>query len=332
MPRSRLLLAALAVPVALAAPATSLGAQALDIHEWPVPWPQTFTRDPYVAPDGRVWICGMNGNYVTVMDTTTGQFRRYDLPEPANPHNLIVDAKGFVWYAGNRGAHIGRLDPASGQVTQYPMPDPAARDPHTLAWDPAGDIWFTVQGGNFIGKLTVATGTVRLVPVPTARARPYGIVVAPSGQPWIALFGTNKLATVDPASFALREVTLPRAEARVRRLVLTSDGRVWYADWAGGYLGVYDPRSGAFDEWRAPAAGQSRPYALQVDARDRLWLVETGVQPNSMVGFDPATRAFFGGTPIPSGAGTVRHMVYDPEVHAIWFGTDANTLGRARLP
>ncbi len=325
MTRWRLLVAALAFPAAV-------GAQSVEIKEWDVPWERTFTRDPYVAPDGRVWICGMNGNYVTVMDTTTGEFKRYDLPSPANPHNLIVDKQGFVWYAGNRGAHIGRLDPASGQITQYPMPDSAARDPHTLMWDPAGDIWFTVQGGNFVGKLTVATGAVRLIAVPTPNARPYGIVVEPSGRPWIALFGTNKLATVDPKSFELREIALPRAEARVRRLELTSDGRVWYADWAAGYLGVYHPPTQAFDEWRAPSAERSRPYALSVDARDRLWLVETGIQPNQMVGFDPATKQFFGATAIPSGAGTVRHMVYDPKVHAIWFGTDANTLGRARLP
>ncbi|MGH7538574.1 MAG: virginiamycin B lyase family protein, partial [Gemmatimonadales bacterium] len=161
---------------------------AMDIKEWPVPWAQTYTRDPYVAPDGRVFFCGMSGNYVGVLDTVSGEFRRFDLPNPANPHNLIVDAKGIVWYAGNRGSHIGRLDPATGKVTTYPMPDAAARDPHTLAWDPNGDIWFTVQGGNFIGKLTVATGAVRLVAVPTPRARPYGIVVEPSGRPWIVLF------------------------------------------------------------------------------------------------------------------------------------------------
>ena len=68
-------------------------AQAPQIREWPVPWAQTFTRDPYVAPDGRVFFCGMNGNYVGVLDTVSGAFRRFELPSPANPHNLIIDAK-----------------------------------------------------------------------------------------------------------------------------------------------------------------------------------------------------------------------------------------------
>lgn len=305
---------------------------ALDIKEWPVPWPNTFTRDPYVAPDGRVFFCGMAGNYVGVLDTTTGEFKRFELPNPANPHNLIIDAKGIVWYAGNRGAHIGRLDPATGQVTKYPMPDSAAGDPHTLAWDRAGDIWFTVQGGNFIGKLTMSSGAVRLARVATSAARPYGIVVEPGGRPWIALFGTNKLATVDPGSFALREITLPRPETRVRRLVLTTDGRVWYADWAGGFLGVYDPKTERTQEWAMPGAGNSRPYAMVVDEKDRLWIVETGAQPNRFVGFDTKTLTFLEPTPIPSGAGTVRHMVFEPKANAVWFATDAHTVGRARLP
>ena len=238
----------------------------------------------------------------------------------------------MVWYTGNRGAHIGRLDPATGQVTRYPMPDSAARDPHTLVWDGAGDIWFTVQGSNFIGKLTVADGAVRLIPVPSPRARPYGIVLDRAGAPWIALFGTNKLATVDPGTFALREVALPRAEARVRRLTTTTDGRVWYADHAGGFLGAYDPVSGQFREWPLPSGAESRPYAMVVDARDRLWIVETGVQPNRFVGFDTKTERFLEAAAIPSGAGTVRHMMFEPRTNTVWFATDASTVGRAVLP
>jgi len=307
-------------------------AQAPQIREWPVPWPQTFTRDPYVAPDGRVFFCGMNGNYVGVLDTVSGAFRRFELPDPANPHNLIIDARGMVWYAANRGAHIGRLDPATGRVTRYAMPDSTVRDPHTLVWDGAGDIWFTAQGSNVVGKLTVADGAVRLIRVPTPGARPYGIVVDRTGAPWIALFGTNRIATVDPRTFALREIALPRKEARARRLVTTTDGRVWYADYAGGMIGVYDAASGQFREWALPSGAQSRPYAMVVDARDRLWIVETGVQPNRFVGFDTKAGRFLAGADIPSGAGTVRHMMFEPRTNSVWFATDASTVGRAVLP
>jgi virginiamycin B lyase len=317
---------------ALVAAAPAVKPPAVEIKEWPVPWPNTFTRDPYVAPDGRVFFCGMAGNYIGVLDTVTGQFKRFELPRPANPHSLIVDPQGKVWYTGNGGAHIGRLDPTTGEVTKFPMPDPAARDPHSLAWDPAGDIWFTVQGSNFVGKLTVATGAIRLIAVPTPRALPYGIVIDPSGRPWIDLFGTNKLATVDPATFTLREITLPRAAARPRRIARTSDGRIWYGDYAGGFLGAYDPKTEQTREWAMPSGTSAQPYAMVSDAKDRVWFVETGVQPNRFVGFDSKTSTFLDPVPVPSGGRTVRNMVFDPKGNAVWFATDLSTVGRARLP
>jgi virginiamycin B lyase len=69
------------------------------------------------------------------------------------------------------------------------------------------------------------------------------------------------------------------------------------------------------------------------DDRDRIWLVETGVQPNKLVGFNPKTEKWISITPISeSGAGTVRHMIYHVPTKSLWFGTDANTIGRARIP
>lgn len=304
-----------------------------EIREWPVPWEQSRPRDPYVGPDGRVWFVGQRSHYVAYLDPETGEFERFDLEEGTGPHNLIVAEDGTVWYAGNRAAHIGELDPASGEVVKHPMPDPEARDPHTLVFDPNGThIWFTVQGGNFVGRLHRSTGEVELVAVPTPGARPYGIVVTPDGRPWIAQFGTYKLSTIDPETMELREIELPRPEARPRRLQLTSDGAVWYVDYATGILGRYEPETGEFEEWQAPGAEGARPYGMAVDSEDRLWFVETGPSPNRFVGFDPAREEFFSVTEIGSGGGSVRHMYYDASTDSVWFGTDENTIGRARLP
>ena len=303
----------------------------VEIQEWQVPWEDTRPRDPYVAPDGDIWFVGQRGDYVSEFNPETGKFRRLDLPDGAGPHNLIVDNEGFIWYAGNRAAHIGRLNPEDGSIRQYPMPDQRARDPHTLIFDQNGDIWFTVQGGNFVGKLAVESGDIELIDVPTQRARPYGILVDDNNRPWIVLFGTNKLATVDPETMELTEIPLEREEARPRRIALTSDGKVWYVDYAQGYLGSYNPDDGSFREWQLPEGAGSRPYAMASDDQDRLWMVETGVNPNLFVGFDPKTEKFFSSTPIESGGGTVRHMVFHEPTHSIWFGTDTNYLGQAKL-
>jgi virginiamycin B lyase len=311
---------------------TALALNPVEITEWPVPWADTRPRDPFVDAHGRTWFVGQRGDYVAYLNSGTGEFRRFDLSEGSGPHNLIVDDGGQVWFAGNRDAYIGRLDPESGDITRFEMPDPAARDPHTLAFDPAGDIWFTVQGGNFVGRLTRKSGDVELVRVPTERARPYGIVVANDGRPWFNEFGTNKIGTVDPQTMEPREFTLPAAEARGRRIELTRDGGVWYADYARGYIGRLDPASGEVREWATPGGPRSQPYAMAVDDRGRLWVVESGASPNRVLGFDPAAGEFFSSTPIASGGGTVRHMVFHAPTRELWFGTDTNTIGRARVP
>ena len=302
----------------------------IPIDEWEVPYESSRPRDPYVAPDGMVWFCGQRSGYLASLNPDTGEFTKYDLGEGAGPHNLIVDGNGMVWYAGNRRAHIGMLNPDTGEITKYPMPEERARDPHTLVWAPDGSIWFTVQGGNYIGHLDTESGEVTLVDVPTERSRPYGIKMH-GNQPWVVLFGSYKIATVDPDTFALTEIDLPREEARPRRMEITSDGRIWYGDYRGGKLGVYNPEDGTFKEWDMPSGESSRPYGMVKDHKDRLWFVETGVDPNLFVGFDPATEQYFSSTPVGSGGGTIRHMYFDPETNVVWFGADTNTVGRARV-
>lgn len=316
-----------AEPAAERMPAT------VQIDEWPVPWENSRPRDPYVGPDGTVWFVGQRGDYVANLDPESGEFRHFPLDEGTGPHNQIVDEDGMVWYAGNRAAHIGMLNPETGEITKYMMPDPeVVRDPHTLVFDQNGDIWFTAQQSNHVGKLTRATGEVQVIPVPTERARPYGIEIDSEGRPWIVLLGTNKLATVDPATMELTEIEMPRPEARPRRIAISSNDMIWYVDFAQGYLGRYNPDTGEFDEWRAPSAEESRPYAMTIDDLDRPWFVETGPEPNRFVGFDLETQQFFGITEVPSGGGTVRHMVFHEPTRTIWFGADTNTIGRVMVP
>lgn len=301
------------------------------ITEWSVPWKDTRPRDPDVAPNGVIWLVGQGGDYAARFDPATGEFRRKDLPPGTGPHNLIVDADGTLWIAANRQASIDRMNYTTGDLTRFSMPDEDARDPHTLVFSGKDEIWFSLQWSNFVGRLNKQSGKVDLVPMQTARARPYGIKMDSKGHPWIALLGTNGLATIDPASLALKVIQLPREQARLRRLVVTPDDAVWYADYEQGYIGRYEPASGEFTEWKTPSE-RSGPYAMAADANGRIWFVETWQNPNLLVGFDPLTETFFSVTPIPSGAGAVRNMVYDPKRNSLWFGTDTGNLAQAVLP
>lgn len=302
------------------------------ITEWTVPWDNTRPRDPFVGPQDRVWFVGQRGNYLAHLDPEEGSFEQYELPAGTGPHNLIVEQSGTVWFAGNRDAYIGRLHPRDGSITRIEMPNSQARDPHTLTFAPDSTIWFTVQGGNFVGHLAPSSDEVTLTEVPTSRARPYGIIVADDGTPWFTEFGSNKLGTVDPETMELTEIELPREPANPRRLSQTPDGKIWYVDYTQGYVGHYDPAAEDFEEWRVPSGGDARPYGMMTDDQGRVWFVETGPQPNRFVGFLPESETFTEAVAIESGGGTVRHMYYEQDAQSIWFGTDANTIGRAELP
>jgi virginiamycin B lyase len=324
---------AIGIALALVTAAAPAGTdKPIEIREFPVPWKDTRPRDPdYVSPTA-VWFVGQTGHYLAKLDPRTRQFTKIDLEDEPGPHNLIVGDDGIVWYAGNLKGYIGRVDNKTRHIHRILMPDPAATDPHTLTFD-AGqkNIWFTVQGGNFVGRLNITSEKIDLIRVPSEHARPYGIVVARDGVPWIVLFGTNKLASVDPETLKLTEHVLPRTDARPRRIGLTSDGRVWYGDYIEGFLGAFDPKDGAIKEWPMPGGDSSQPYAMAVDSRDRVWIVETGPKPNRFVAFDPRTEQFVSSTPVPSGGGAIRHVDYDPKAGRIWFGTDVNTIGYAQV-
>jgi virginiamycin B lyase len=292
-----------------------------DLKEWDIEFGGR-TRDPAVAPDGKVWFVGQAGNYVAVLDPATGQSRRYEIEPGTNPHTLIVDPKGIVWYAGNRNGRIGRLDPATGAIKTIMTGD--ARDPHTMVFDGMGNIWFTSQGSNRVGRLNMATEKVDLVTPHDQSSNPYGLVLDAKGTPWVALLRTNTVAKIDPKTLAVTRFNQAAPESRSRRLDVTADGMVWYGDEARGYLGRINPATGETKEWRVPGASAARPYALTKDDQGRIWFSDSG-QEKRLIGFDPKSEQFFATIPV---SGTIRNMVFDSKTKMMWFGTDANKIGR----
>ena len=319
---SKLVLLSLAAILGLwSPPVLAQDANLFDLKEWDVEWGGR-TRDPAVAPDGKVWFVGQAGNYIASFDPRSEQFRRYEIEAGTNPHTLIVDAGGLVWYAGNRNGRIGRLDPSSGEIKTIMTGE--ARDPHTMVFDGKGNIWFTSQGSNRVGRLNMATEKLDLVTPYEQPSNPYGIVLDGKGTPWVSLLRTNMVAKIDPETLAVTRFEQADEGSRSRRLEVTSDGMIWHGDEGRGFLGRINPTTGETREWQVPGGASARPYAITKDDQGRLWISETGPE-KRLVGFDPRTERFFAHIPV---SGTVRHMFFDPRTKMLWFGTDANKIGR----
>ena len=158
-------------------------------------------------------------------------------------------------------------------------------------------------------ELDPRTGQIKLVASPTPHSNPYGMVITSKGVPFFCEFGANKLASIDPTTMKIREYDLPHTESRPRRIAITSDDVIWYTDYARGSLGRFNPETGEVKEYASPGGPQSQPYGIAF-AKGAVWYSESGVRPNTLVRFDPASERFQT-WPIPSGGGVVRNMMVD---------------------
>lgn len=284
---------------------------------------------------GRVWFVGQTGNYIAYLDPKSGEFKRYEIEAGTNPHNIVVDERGGVWFTGNRNNRIVQLDPASGELKTYMLPDSTVRDPHTMIWDKNGIAWFSAQQSQRIGRFERKTGEFKFWRPPgEGRTNPYGVVLTPDGQPYFNLWATNKIATIDPKTLEYKEFTHPDSRMRARRIAIASDGKLWFGDYRG-FLNSLDPKTGKFEEFPMPSGASSQPYAHAQDDKDRIWIAETGVQPNRLVAFDTKSNTWVANIPVASNGAernTIRHMTFNRATRELWFGTDAGTIGAIKVP
>src|SRR4029078_3230579 len=98
-------------------------------------------------------------------------------------------------------------------------------------------------------------------------------------------------ARIARASDEFKAFVLPNDRTRPRRIVITADDAIWYGDYTRGYLGRLDPKTGATEAHALLSGPASLPYAMTLDDRGRIWLAESGPQPNRLVAFDPARKA-----------------------------------------
>jgi virginiamycin B lyase len=294
------------------------------IREWPVPTKGAHPHDPAVGPDGSLWFTEQMVNKLGRLDPKTGEFKEYPLVEGKNsgPHGLVADREGNIWFTANFGGYIGKLDPRTGKVTQYAMPSEKADDPHTAVFDANGILWFTVQGGNLVGRLGPKTGKIDLKEVPTESALPYGIQINSKGVPIFCELGANKMASINPQTMAITEYTLPEG-VRPRRLAIAADDTVYFTDFKSGHLGALNTTTRAVKLYASPGGAESNPYGIAITPDGMVWYSESGVQPNTIVQFDPKTKKFARAN-IPSGGGVVRNMAAtsDGRVYIACSGVD----------
>ena len=306
-------------------------ADTVDIREWLVPWEKSEPSSPFVDTRGTVWFLSYRENFIANFSPASGQFNKYDMLHNVGPQTLIVDAARNIWFTARKGGQLARMNPATGQVETIEIPGRRSQDPYSLTNDAAGNVWFTLQGDSRVGIMRHTSADIETVELPGGRMRPAHMTIAPNGEAWTHSSNRSVLFGINPEDLVPRAVDLPNDKSRVSAITTTSDGAIWYADAALGLLGRYDPRVKSFAEWQLPGGDDSEPSAIASDRDDRIWIVESGQSPSRFVGFDTTRGSFLTVTEIPTGAGVVSSLHYNEAGGEIWFTTETNYIGRAKI-
>jgi virginiamycin B lyase len=84
------------------------------------------------------------------------------------------------------------------------------------------------------------------------------------------------------------------------------------------------------EEWPSPSGAKSQPYGITITEDGAVWYSESGIEPNTLVRFDPQAATFQKWN-IPSGGGVVRHMVTAPNGDLLLAYSGVNKVGRVRI-
>jgi len=147
---------------------------------------------------------------------------------------------------------------------------------------------------------------------------------------WLALAAGVSTRGQSAASIdvVIDEWTVP-VGSRPHDPAVAPDGSIWYTDYARGFLGRLDSRTGEVTEFASPGGRTSRPYGMTSTSDGAIWFSESGVEPNTVVRFNPSDGSMQS-WPIPSGGGIVRHMVTAPN-DDVWLAcSGVDRLARVR--
>jgi virginiamycin B lyase len=296
------------------------------IGEFPVLTRGSMPFGVATGVDGSLWFTERRANKIAKFDPNITGFREYPISiADSAPQSIVVDASGEVWFTANGQGYIGMLDAASGEITGYDL-GPRARDPYSIVDAADGSLWFTARRGNVVGRLDRRDGSTTFRDLP-AGALPTDLVMGQDGSVYVSESGSRKIARIVPGMLDVREFTLPPG-ASPRGIALGTDGTLYYTDYARGKLGHLDPAKHQVREWDTPNGARSKPYAIAVAPDGHVWFTESGVEPNTLVRFDP-TSTTFDVAVIPSGGGGIRSMALAPLGKIYFASGNADQVGIA---
>ncbi|MBE0624939.1 MAG: hypothetical protein IH606_09020 [Burkholderiales bacterium] len=284
-----------------------------------MPTPQ-YVRDPAIGPDGKVYFAAWAGDKIASFDPKSKRFHEWDVPADMQPRGVLVARDGKVLFNGSGNNAVGELDPYSGRLTLFAIPSKGS-DPYTMVSDAKGNVWFTERKIGSVAMLERASG--RIVEYAIGDS-PYSLTLDTRGNVWITRMAADRIVKFDPRTGKVIELSLPKG-SQPRRTSIAPDGMLWVSLYGTGKLVKIDPLAiWVVKEYDLPGGPNAGPYAVNADAKGRIWVSE--IQTDNVIMLDPHKEAFrvF---KLPTRNTGIRKAAIDAEGRYWYVGSHAGTLG-----
>ena len=135
------------------------------------------------------------------------------------------------------------------------------------------------------------------------------------------------IAKVDPNTLAVTQFKQAHEASRSRRIDVLPDGTIWYGDEARGYARAHQSRHRRSE---GMAGARRRRVAARTRSPRTTRAASGSPRPGRRSSWSASTRRPRSSSRT-SVSGTIRHMHFDKKTRTMWFGTDANKIGRIAL-
>ena len=245
--------------------------------------------------------------------TVMRMMQNFGAPLAADHVTTVTDYLIKNFPEGPRPAAAVIEGPADIAIKEWPVATPGSR-PHDPLAARDGSIWYTGQLANVLGRLDPRTGQIKEYPV-NPQTGPHGLKEDKGGNIWFTGNFSSVIGKLDPKTGKVTDYPMPDPSAKdPHSLVFDREGILWFTVQQGNKIGRLDPKSGEIKLLTPPTAG-ARPYGIQVDSRNTIYVVEFGAP--KVASINPKTLAIRE-FPLPDPAARPRRLAIGPD-DTIWY-------------
>jgi len=153
--------------------------------------------DLSVDSHDNVWYSYNEWGYIGRLDSKTGEFKLFRMPDTSIIKGLEAGPDDSVWFGNFQGHTLGRLDAKTGKVEQYQPPTHYAAL-YGFVVDKKGLVWISDFAGSHMTSFDPRTKVFTEYPFPSPDSMTRFFGIDSQGKIWYTEFNSGKIGVLDP--------------------------------------------------------------------------------------------------------------------------------------